>query len=72
MQNATLDDVKEFYEEWYGPNNATLVIAGDINKDEVLEQVKKYFGEIPSRGTDTPMDPQPVSLDETKVLYYER
>ncbi|WP_370086557.1 M16 family metallopeptidase [Ekhidna sp.] len=71
LQNATLEDVKEFYEQWYGPNNATLVIAGDINKDEVKELVNKYFGEIPSRGIDTPMDPQPVSLNETKTFYYE-
>ncbi len=71
LQNATLDDVKEFYEQWYGPNNATLVIAGDINKEEVTAMVEKYFGEIPSRGIDTPMNPQPVTLDETKVFYYE-
>lgn len=71
LQNATLEDVKEFYEQWYGPNNATLVIAGDISKDEVKELVNKYFGEIPSRGIDTPMDPQPVSLAETKTFYYE-
>lgn len=71
LQNATLDDVKNFYEEWYGPNNATLVIAGDIEKAGVKEMIGKYFGEIPSRGTDTPMEPQPVSLEETKVFYYE-
>ncbi|MEQ9467365.1 MAG: pitrilysin family protein [Ekhidna sp.] len=71
LQNATLEDVKDFYEQWYGPNNATLVIAGDINKEEVKQLVDKYFGEIPSRGVDTPMDPQPVSLDETKLFYYE-
>ena len=71
LQNATLDDVKEFYEQWYGPNNATLVIAGDIDRDEVMAMVEKYFGEIPSRGIDTPMEPQPVSLDETKTFYYE-
>ena len=71
LQNATLDDVKEFYEQWYGPNNATLVITGDIDKDEVKAQIQKYFGEIPSRGIDTPMDPQPVKLAETKTFYYE-
>lgn len=71
LQNATLDDVKEFYEQWYGPNNATLVIAGDIDKEGVKQMVEKYFGEIPSRGIDTPMDPQPVALNETKVFYYE-
>ena len=71
LQNATIDDVKDFYEEWYGPNNATLVVAGDIDKEEIKEMVQKYFGEIASRGTDTPMSAQPVALDETKVFYYE-
>ncbi|MBC6427597.1 MAG: insulinase family protein [Ekhidna sp.] len=71
LQNATLDDVKEFYEQWYGPNNATLVIAGDIDRDKVMAMVEKYFGEIPSRGIDTPMKPQPAALDETKTFYYE-
>ena len=71
LQNATLEDVKEFYEQWYGPNNATLVITGDIDKTEVKSLIEKYFGEIPSRGIDTPMDPQPVTLAETKTFYYE-
>lgn len=71
LQNATLEDVKEFYEKWYGPNNATLVIAGDFNKESTKAMVQKYFGEIPKRGEDTPMQPMPVSLNETKVLYHE-
>ncbi|MCP4457302.1 MAG: insulinase family protein [Cytophagales bacterium] len=71
LQNATIDDVKEFYEEWYGPNNATLVVAGDIDSDEIKSMIQKYFGEIDSRGTDTPMGPKPISLNETKVFYYE-
>jgi zinc protease len=71
LQNATLADVKDFYEQWYGPNNATLVVVGDINKAEVKDLINKYFGEIPARGQDVPMKPQPVSLAETKVLYYE-
>ena len=71
LQAATIGDVKEFYEKWYGPNNATLVIAGDYNKEEVKQLVEKYFGEIPSRGIDTKMEPQPVTLDSTKTLYYE-
>ena len=46
LQNATLEDVRAFYEEWYGPNNATMVIAGDIKKSETKQLVEKYFGEI--------------------------
>ncbi len=44
LQAATIDDVKEFYEKWYGPNNATLVIAGDIDKTQIKDWVEKYFG----------------------------
>lgn len=71
LQNATLDDVKDFYEQWYGPNNATIVLAGDIDKEGAKQMIEKYFGEIPSRGNDTPMPPKQVTLDESKTFYYE-
>ncbi|UII25149.1 insulinase family protein [Fulvivirga maritima] len=71
LQNATLDDVKEFYEQYYGPNNATLVLTGDFNLEETKKLIEKYFGEIPSRGVDKPLKPQPVKLDSTIQLYYE-
>lgn len=71
LQDASLEDVKEFYEQWYGPNNATLVIAGDIDKASIKQMVEKYFGEIPARGIDTPMEAQPVVLEETKSFYHE-
>ena len=71
LQNATLEDVKQFYEQYYGPNNATLVVAGNFDEGQTRDWIKKYFGEIPSRGVDEPMDPMPVSLDSTINLYYE-
>jgi zinc protease len=71
LQAATLDDVKEFYNNWYGPNNATLVIAGDYDKEQVKAWIEKYFGEIESRGNDEVMSPKPVTLDETKKLFHE-
>lgn len=71
LQNATLEDVKNFYDEWYGPGNSTLVIVGDINKEEIKGQVAKYFGEINSNGKKEAMAPQPVTLTETKVFYHE-
>ena len=43
LQAATIDDVKEFYNQWYGANNATLVIAGDFDKNQTKEWVEKYF-----------------------------
>ncbi|MCH8286984.1 insulinase family protein, partial [candidate division KSB1 bacterium] len=71
LQRATVQDVKNFYEKWYGPNNATLVIAGDLEVNEVKRYVEKYFGEIKSRGTITPLSAEPVALTETKKLYHE-
>ena len=51
LTNATVTDVKAFHKKFYSPNNATLVIAGDINKDEIKTLVEKYFGEIPQGET---------------------
>ncbi len=71
LQNAKLQDVKDFYNRWYVPNNVTLTIAGDFDVAQAKEWVGKYFGEI-KRGADIPkMEKQPVTLSETKKLYYE-
>lgn len=71
LQAATIDDVKEFYNQYYGASNATLVIAGDIDFDETKKQVEKWFGEIPSGPDVEKQDPMPVILTETKSLYFE-
>jgi len=71
LQNATLQDVKDFYNRWYVPNNVTLTIAGDLDVEQTKAWVKKYFEEIP-RGQDIPvMEKQPVTLDNSKKLFYE-
>ncbi len=41
-----IEDIREFHEKFYQPNNAILVVAGDINKDKVFEEAEKYFGKI--------------------------
>ncbi|MCG8372815.1 MAG: insulinase family protein [Balneolales bacterium] len=71
LQSATLQDVKDFYNRWYVPNNATLVIAGDFDFDQAREWVHKYFDEIPRGEEISPLEIQPASLSETKKLYYE-
>ncbi|MCC4212269.1 M16 family metallopeptidase [Leeuwenhoekiella parthenopeia] len=71
LQNATVADVKEFYDKFYGPNNATLVIAGDFDAAKTKELVEKYFGEIKKRQEVEPLEVQNVTLDETKRLYHE-
>jgi zinc protease len=44
---ASLDDVKEWFKTYYGPQNAVLVVAGDVKADDVKARVEKYFGDIP-------------------------
>lgn len=69
--NATVDDVKEFHGRFYIPNNATLAITGDYDREQVKELVQKYFGEIPKGPDVEKLNPLPVTLPETKRLYHE-
>lgn len=71
LQNATLEDVKEFYRQWYVPNNVVLTIAGDFDPAQAREWIEKYFGEIAPGEEIEPLEKQPVTLDSTKKLYYE-
>ncbi|MAO07518.1 MAG: peptidase M16 [Alteromonas sp.] len=71
LQNATVEDVREFYDKYYGPNNATLVLAGDFETEEAKALIEKYFGEIKRRQEVAPLEPQPVTISETKRLYHE-
>ena len=47
LDTLTIDDVRDWYNTWYAPNNATLVVAGDVDANEVYELAKKYFAELP-------------------------
>ena len=47
LSAASLEDAKEWFKTYYGPSNAVLSIAGDIKPQEILDKVKKYFGDIP-------------------------
>ncbi|MFK7937658.1 MAG: M16 family metallopeptidase, partial [Saprospiraceae bacterium] len=71
LQAATIDDVKEFYNQWYGANNATLVIAGDFDKGQTKEWVKKYFTEVPAREEVAAIQPQKSDLTATTKLMHE-
>ena len=48
LDAASLDDVRDWFKEWYGAGNAVLVIAGDVKAEDVKARVEKYFGSIPS------------------------
>ena len=60
IQDATMDDVERFFYSHYAPNNAILVIAGNVSEEKVVDLVKKYYGDVPSRkvaGRDIPKEP---------------
>lgn len=56
FQQTTGAMLKKFYETWYGPNNAILVVVGDVNMARTLKTVKSLFASIPRR----PVPPRPV------------
>ncbi len=68
LDAATLEDVRAFFRTWYAPNNATLVVAGDIDKKKTLELVTRYFGPIPSAPTPPRMLPPAVKLEKEARL----
>jgi len=71
LKNATIEDVKAFHNKYYVPNNATLVVSGDFDTEEVKAMIKKYFGEIPAGEELKKPEPMNITLDETKKLYHE-
>jgi zinc protease len=48
LDAATLQDVQQFFKTYYSPNNAVVVVSGDIDTKQTLQWVRKYFGGIPS------------------------
>ncbi len=68
LNRANVNDLKKFFLNWYGPNNATLTIGGDIDIQSTLELAVKYFGPIP-KGPDVPMPDKPkVTLDSDRYI----
>lgn len=51
LNQIRLKDLKQWYQKWYSPNNAILVIVGDVETNQALSLVKQYFGQIPAQST---------------------
>ena len=71
LKNANVKDLKDFFMRWYGPNNATLTISGDVNTTEVVTMVEKYFGTIPAGPEVKQQEIAPVVLDDDRYISYE-
>jgi len=66
LDSASLEDVHKWFKKYYGPNNAVIVIAGDVQSDQVFEKVKKYFGDIKPSAPVDKMKEWTVRLDTDK------
>jgi len=56
LDAATLETVKEFHDVYYAPNNAVIVVTGDVDPEQIFAMVEKYFGEFKARPQPTPPD----------------
>ncbi len=70
LDRVDVDDLKKFFMRWYGPNNATLTIGGNVTAEEVIPMVEKYFGIIPKGPEVDNMTLEPVQLDADRYVSY--
>ncbi len=71
LNAATLEDLKRFFLRWYSPNNATLVVAGDMDPTKTLAMIEKYFAIIPSGPEVKNMAANVPVLDKDRYISYE-
>ena len=71
LSAAGYEDVVEFFRAYYGPNNASLSIAGDIDPERTLGLVEKWFGSIPAGPPVPPIDAPPAWIDQVREVTLE-
>ena len=73
IQAAKLEDVREFFRQYYAPNNATIAIAGDIDKAATKKLIEKYFGTLKRGPAVPPVNVQtPVITSERRLVVEDR
>jgi zinc protease len=72
LSAASVDDVKDFFRRYYAPNNATIVVAGDVKTDEVRALVRQYFSAIPRGPAIERPTPAPFAVRDTAVTLEDR
>lgn len=71
LDRVDVNDLKKFFLRWYGPNNATLTVSGDVNAADVVKLAEKYFGPIPRGPEVSAQHLAPVVLDTDRFVSYE-
>jgi len=68
LDQMTVNDLRRWYESWYAPNNATIVVVGDVKGEAVLELAQKYFGPLAAKPLSTlPLRKELVSLGVRRI-----
>jgi zinc protease len=70
LNKVNVNDLKNFFLRWYGPNNATVTIGGDVTTAEVVKLAEKYFGPIPRGPEVTPVKLAPVVVDKNRYVSF--
>ena len=69
IEHLAVDDVRTWYHRWYAPENATVVVVGDVQPNEVLQLAQRYFGPIASSPVPTEKyHPEPAQRGERRVM----
>lgn len=71
LDRANVNDLKKFFLRWYTPNNATLVIAGDVKTADVMKLVEKYFGPMAKGPAVKPQVVPPAVIPQDRYISYE-
>ena len=71
LQNATVEDVKNFFRLYYAPNNATIAIVGDFDPAQAKQWVTKYFGDLPKGAPITRPNATPPTVTAERRFVYE-
>jgi zinc protease len=70
LNRVDVNDLKNFFLRWYGPNNATVSVGGDIKPADVIKLVEKYFGNIPTGPEVKPVVVPPAILSSDRYASY--
>ncbi len=70
LNRVNVEDLKNFFLRWYGPNNATLTVGGDVKPADVVKLAEKYFGPIPRGPEVKPVVVPPAVLNSDRYASY--
>ncbi len=71
VENISLNDVQSYYNTWFSPENAYLVIVGDVDEDEVKDLVKQHFSSWEDSAVPQPEIPEVTNVDQTQINFID-